>query len=88
MFGVRGGNPCLALRGPWSGAPAAVQFAPGPAFNGGVLAWGAPTRLGEAAFTRPIGTKTGCIARFDKSCVVNFFHYSFSPFTGLDVRWF
>ena len=56
MFRVRGGDPRLALRGPWSGAPAAVQLAPGPAFNGGVLTTGAPTRLGEAAFTRPVGT--------------------------------
>ena len=56
MLRVCGGDPRFALRGPWSGTPAAVQLAPGPASNGGVLTTGAPTRLGEAAFTGPIRT--------------------------------
>jgi TPR repeat protein len=46
-------------------ALAAMQLAPGSTSNGRILAWGAPTRLGEAAFTRPIGTKTGCVASFN-----------------------
>ena len=65
MFPVRRDHACLALRSSWSGAPASVQLAAVPTSNGGVLAWGAPTGFGEAAFTRPIGTKTGCMASFN-----------------------
>ena len=65
MFPVRRDHPCLARCGLWSVAPAAVQLAAVPTSNGGVLAWGAPTGFGEAAFTRPIGTKTGCMASFN-----------------------
>ena len=65
MFPVRRDHPCLARFGLWSGALAAVQLAAVPTSNGGVLAWGGPTGFGEAAFTWPIGTKTGCMASFN-----------------------
>ena len=70
---VRGGDPRLAFRGPWSGAPAAVQLAPVPAFNGGVLAHPATSGLCAASVPRPIRPETRCMASFNESYVVNYF---------------
>ena len=69
--------PRLAFRGPWSGAPAAVQLATAPIFNGRVLARPARPGLCTAPAPRPTRPETRCLARFDKFCVVNFIHYLF-----------
>ena len=88
MLRVRCYCPRLAFRCPWPGALAAVQLASGSTSNGGVLTHPAGPGLCTAPAPRPIGTKTGCIARFDKSCVVNFFHYSPPPLVGSGVHQF
>ena len=75
-------RPCLALRGPWSGASPAVQPTPGLSVEGRLLAGRPLTSFGAAAFTRPVGTKTRYDARFEESWVVKFCRYSFSPFRG------
>ena len=61
---MRGSGPCLALRRPWSGRPAAMQPTPGLSFEGRLLAGGAPAGFSEAALARPIATKTRCPAGF------------------------
>jgi hypothetical protein len=85
---VRRYDPCPALRGPWSGAQAAMQPTPGLSFEGRLLAGGAPAGFSEAAFARPIGTKTRCPADFDQRFVVNYFHRSSSPLVGSGVHQF
>jgi len=62
---VRCYGPCLTFGRSWSGAPAAVQLAPGPASNGGVLAHPTVPGLCAAPTPWPIGTKTGCMASFN-----------------------
>ena len=74
MFRVRGGDPRLALRGPWSGALAAMQLASVPTTNGGILTRRAPTCPSKAALTRPIAPETRSLAGFDKGCVVSLIH--------------
>jgi len=63
---VRRSGPRFALRGPWSGAQAAMQPTPGLSFEGRLLARGAAACFSEAAFARPIATKTRCPADFDQ----------------------
>ena len=69
---VRRYDPCLGLRGLWSGGLAAMQPTPGLSFECRLLAGGAPAGFSEAAFARPIGIKTRCPADFDQRFVVNF----------------
>jgi hypothetical protein len=63
-----------AFLGSWPGALAAMQLASGSTSNGGVLTHPAGPGLCTAPAPRPIGTKTGCMASFNESYVVNFFH--------------
>ena len=86
MLRVRRYRPCLALRGSWSGAQAAVQPAPVPALERGLLAGCAPAGFGQASRARPVAPETRCAARFGKICVVSFCHCSFRPFMRLGVR--
>ena len=58
---VRRSDPCLTLRFPRSGAQAAMQPTPGLSFEGRLLAGGASACFSEAAFARPIATKTRCL---------------------------
>ena len=71
---VRRYGPGSAFLGSRSGAPAAMQLAAVSTSNGGVLTHPAGPGLCTAPAPRPIGTKTGCMASFNESCVVNFFH--------------
>ena len=71
-----------------AGAFAAMQLAAVLASEGRLLAGSAAPGFGSAAASAPERAKTRCSARFDKRCVVNFFHYSSPPFTGSSARWF
>ena len=68
---VRRSGPRLALRGLWSGRPAAMQLASVPISNGGILARPAAPGLCPASAPWPIWPETGFDARFDKGCVVS-----------------
>jgi hypothetical protein len=48
-----------------------MQPTPGLSFEGRLLARGASAGFSEAAFARPIATKTRCPADFDQRFVVN-----------------
>ena len=85
---VRRYRACFALCGPWSGAQAAMQPAPGLSFEGRLLAEGTPAGFCEAALARPIATKTRCPAGFDQRFVVNYFHRFSSPLIGSGVHQF
>jgi len=78
----------FTFRGLWSGAQGAMQPTPGLSFEGRLLAGGAPAGFSEAAFARPIGTKTRCPADFDRRFVVTYFHRSSSPLMGSGVHQF
>ena len=67
-------GPGSAFLGSRSGAQAAMQLASGSTSNGGGLTHPAGPGLCTAPAPRPIGTKTGCMASFNESYVVNFFH--------------
>ena len=71
---VRRYDPRLALRGPWPCAPAPMQLATAPLFNGRVLAGRARPGLCTAPAPRPTRAKTRCMANFEKFWVVNFIH--------------
>ena len=71
MFGMRRYSPCLALRGPWSGAQAAMHPAPVPVCDDGVSAGRALAGFGKAPLTRPMGAEPRCLARFDQLLMVN-----------------
>jgi hypothetical protein len=71
---VRRSGPRFTLRGPRSRRPAAMQLAPGPTFNGRVLAGRSPAGLGKAPLAGPIRPKTRCMAGFSKRCVVSLIH--------------
>ena len=86
MLRVRRYRPCLALRCPWSGAQAAVQSAPVPVLERGLLAGCASAGFGQASRARPVDPETGCKASSDKIFVVSFCHCSFRPFMWLDVQ--
>ena len=81
-------DPRFAFSGPWSGAQAAMQPTPGLSFEGRLLARGASACFSEAAFARPIATKTRCPADFDQRFVVNGVHCSSSPLMGLSANQF
>ena len=61
----------LAFRGPWPGGLAAVHPAPVAVGNDGVLAGRALAGFSQASLTRPMGTESRCLARFDELLVVN-----------------
>ena len=71
MLCVRRRDPRLAFECPWSGRPAAMQLAPGPTSNGGVLARLAGPGPCTAPAPLPIWPETSFDARFDKGCVVS-----------------
>ena len=81
---VRRSDPRLALRCLWSGAQAAMQPTPSLSFEGRLLAGGASAGFSEAAFARPIATKTRCPADFDQRFVVHYFHRSFFAINRLE----
>jgi len=56
----------------WTSAVrAAMQLAPVPPFNGGVLAGCSLGGLGPTALAGPVGTETRCLTYFIKCLVVN-----------------
>ena len=66
VFRVRCCDTRLSFRGPWACAQAAMQPTPALSFEGRLLARGASACFSEAAFARPIATKTRCPADFDQ----------------------
>ena len=71
MLRVRRSGPRLALRGPWSGGLAPVQFATAPSFNGRVLAGRSLAGFRQAPLTRPMDPEPRCLARFDQLLMIN-----------------